>query len=118
MKVSKIRIDHPKNRSLTQASGAIKGWFAIYDEVIPEEFEFRVGSLLLPYTLMRRPDVEEVMPDYTILGFQVRFDLADYLLYIENNRLVIELTMPEYDPFRMQFKIKESALAACIERAS
>ena len=118
MRVSKVKIDQPKDRRITRASGAINGWFAIHDEVVPEEFEFRVGPILLPHTLLRRPDVEGAMPEHTILGFQVRFDLADYLLYIDNNRLVIQLTMPEYDPFRLQFTIKEGALAECIEGAS
>jgi hypothetical protein len=118
MRVSKVRIDQPHDRCLTKASGVINGWFAIHDEIIPEEFEFRVGPILLPHKVLKRPDVEGAMPDHTIVGFQIWFDLSNYLLYIQDGRLVIEVKMWEYDPFRLQFTIKESALAACIAAAS
>jgi len=118
MRVSKVIIDQPKDRCITKAAGTINGWFAIHDEVVPGAFEFRVGPILLPHTSMKRPDVEGAMPEFTIVGFQIRFDLSDYLLYLGGGKLVIRVTVPEYDPFRLQFTIKESALAACIAAAS
>ena len=119
MEVSKIVIDQPQNRCLTKPSGAINGWFALRgQDDIPEELEFRVGPILLPHRIIKRPDVEGAMPEYRIVGFQIQFDLSNYLLYIQDNRLVIRVTMPEYEPFRLKFTIQESAMAMCIAAAS
>jgi hypothetical protein len=118
MKVSKVVIDQPYNRRLTRPTGVITGWFAIHDEVIPEEFEFRTGPITLPHTVLRRPDVEGAMPDCTIVGFQIRFDLSNLLLYLQEDRLVVHLTMADYEPVRLQFTFQEGALAEFIAAAS
>jgi hypothetical protein len=119
IEVTRVVIDQPQNRCLTKPVGAIKGWFALREkEELPEELQFRVGPIILPHTVMKRPDVESAMPEHIVMGFQVRFDLSNYLLYIHDGRLVIDVTISGYDPFRLQFKIQESAMAVCIEAAS
>lgn len=118
MKVSKVIIDQPENRCIAKASGVINGWFAVHDEVFQEEYQFRVGPILLPHKVLKRPDVEEAMPEHTIVGFQIRFDLSNYLYYIDDGKLVIHVTISDYDPVRLQFTVQESALAACVAEAS
>jgi hypothetical protein len=119
MEVSRIVIDQPQNRRLTKSYGAITGWFALRgQQEVPEEMEFRVGPIILPHVVLKRPDVEGAMPEHTVLGFQVRFDLANYLYHIKDNHLDIQLTMADYDSMRLRFTIQESAMAACIAAAS
>lgn len=117
--VTRVVIDQPQTRCLTTAVGAINGWFALREkEEIPEELEFRVGPIILPHVMLKRPDVEDAMPEHIVVGFQIRFDLSNYLLYIADGRLVIDATIAGYDPFRLQFKIQDSAMAVCIAAAS
>jgi hypothetical protein len=118
MNVSKLIIDHPGNRRLTKMSGTISGWFAIHRYEIPEEFHFQVGPLVLPHTLARREDVEGAMPEHGVTGFQIRFDLMNYLPYIDDKGLMIELLLPDFDPLPLRFAIEENALASCIAAAS
>jgi len=118
MTVSKIVIDAPQHRTLTKPAGAITGWFAIHDREIPQTIEFRVGPVVLPYRYLTRPDVEGTLPEHNVSGFQVWFDLSDYLLYIEDRRLVINLKIPDHLPLSLQFNITENAMAACIAAAS
>jgi hypothetical protein len=114
----RIEIDDPLDRCLEKPAGTIRGWFAAIDLEIPEDFTLHVGVISLPYSVVKREDVEAAMPDYTIGGFETRYDLASYLPYIqEDNYLVIRLTLPGYSPYSLRFKIKDSALATCLEAA-
>ena len=91
MEVSKVVIDLPEKRRITKASGVINGWFAVREQQdIPEELAFRVGPIPLPHHILKRPDVEGAMPGHAIVGFQIQFDLSNYLLYIQDSRLVIQ----------------------------
>jgi hypothetical protein len=118
MDTSKVVIDDPQTRCLTKPSGAINGWFAIHNYEIPEEFQFRVGPIVLPHAVLKREDVEAALPEYSVVGFQIRFDLNHYLLYIDDNRLTIRLIVPDHYPFAVRFTIKEGVLASCIAAAS
>ena len=46
------------------------------------------------------------------VGFDIPYELASYLTYIQDNRLVIHLKLPDYDPVLLRFKVEERALAA------
>lgn len=118
MDASRVVIDEPQNRCITKPSGAISGWFAIHNYEIPEEFQFRVGPIVLPHTVLKREDVETAMPEYGVTGFQIRFDLNNYLHYIDDNRLTIRLILPDYHPFAVRLTIKEGVLVSCIAAAS
>lgn len=118
MEVSRVVIDQPHNHCIAKPAGAINGWFALHNYESPEEFQLRVGPLILPHTVLKREDVEAAMPEHSVVGFQVRFDLNNYLLYIDENRLVIQVLIPGFDPVSLRFTIKEGVLASCIAAAS
>jgi hypothetical protein len=117
MEISKIVIDQPRDRCITQAVGAINGWFAIHYYEIPEAIEFRVGPIVMPHMLCRRPDVEGSMSEHTVTGFQVRFDLMNYLPYIQESGLLIQVSMHGFHSLPLRFTVKDAALAACIATA-
>jgi hypothetical protein len=118
MTISKLVIDEPRNRCITKPSGTIKGWLALHNYEIPEDIQFRVGPIILPHTLSKREDVEGAMPEHGVAGFQIRYDLSGYLLYIEDQSLSIKLTLPDFSPLTLRFKIQEGVLASCIAAAS
>jgi hypothetical protein len=113
----RVEIDDPHDRSLGKPVGIIRGWFATRDLDFPEEFQFQIGGIILPHDVVRREDVEAAMPDYSIMGFTVEYDLSSYLPYVQDNRLVIHLTLPGYDPYLMRFNVDDSALAICLAEA-
>lgn len=117
MEVSKVVIDTPHDRCIAKPSGAIIGWLAVHHYEMPE-LQFRVGPIILPHTILKREDVEGAMPEHSVAGFRVRFDLNDYLLYIDDNRLTIQVTLPDFDPLSLRFTIMEGVLASCIAAAS
>ena len=114
----RVEVDDPLDRMLKKPMGMITGWFAMAGYEAPDEFEFHVGPISLPHTAVKRPDVQEVIPEYSVGGFQIQFDLSHYLFYIDSNRLVIRLTLPGYDPIAIRFALKEGVLADCIAAAS
>jgi hypothetical protein len=112
-----VEIDEPLDHWIAKPSGAIGGWFATRGGELPEEFYFRMGPVTLPHAIVRRQDVEEAMPEYRILAFQIPFDLFEYLPYVQDHRLVIQLVVAECSPVSLRFRVRESALASCISRA-
>jgi hypothetical protein len=113
----RVEIDEPENRLIEEDIGFILGWFATRDGEIPETFEFRIGGILVPHRVVDRADVESVLPDYTIVGFLIPYDLSFYLPQIQNNRLLIQLTLPGYNPHILRLGITENALATCVAAA-
>jgi|ERR1700733_10659681 len=114
----RLEIDHPANRRIAKPVGVIRGWFASSGGIeLPETFAFRIGGITLPHMVVTRLDVEAVMPDHTIVGFDIPYELVSYLTYIQDNRLVIHLKLPDYDPVLLRFKVEERALAACLADA-
>lgn len=113
----RVEVDNPDDCCITKPSGVISGWFATADWENPEEFQFRVGPIILPHTHNKRADVEGAMVGHRVAGFQIRFDLIDCLPYIEDNRMVIQLVLLDYQPFPLRFTVKESALASCLAAA-
>jgi hypothetical protein len=118
MDVSKLVIDDPADYRLTKPAGTIRGWFAVHRYEIPEDFQFCVGPLVVPHRLLRRQDVEGAMPEHSVTGFQMRYDLMNYLPYIDEKGLLIRLELPDFDPLPMRFIIEERALANCIAAAA
>ena len=114
----RVEIDDPEKNWIKKPVGVIRGWFATSDLELPEDFHFRVGGVTLPHTLTQRSDVEGAMPDYNILGFNLPYDLFPFLPDISDNRLVIHLDLPGYDPFHIRFRVDDRALAICLEAAS
>ena len=114
----RVEIDAPYDLYLEKPAGDIRGWFAADDIEIPKEFSLQAGGITMPHRVVRREDVETAMPDYTIRGFVIPYDLVSYLPYLqEDNYLVIQLTVPGYNPHTLRLKIKDSALAGCLETA-
>ena len=113
----RVEIDDPKDRSIQKPAGVIRGWFATRNIDPPDEFHFQVGAVNLPHSVAERVDVQEVMPDCSIVGFDIRYDLMNHLPQIDDNRLDIQLFIPGYDSVRLRFKIKDSALAICVAAA-
>jgi hypothetical protein len=118
MEAIRVVIDEPAGRCLTKPNGTITGWFGIHQYEIPDDFQFRVGPIALPYTLLRREDVEEALPEYGVTGFRIRFDLMNFLPYIDEKGMLIQLTVLDFHPFPLRFSIQESALAICVSAAS
>jgi hypothetical protein len=113
----RVEIDDPLNRTIDKPSGAIHGWLATRDTELPETIDFRIAGTALPHEIVKREDVEQAMPDHNVMGFVFWYDLATCLPNIEDNRLLVLLTLPGYDPYRMSVKIDEKALAECLENA-
>jgi hypothetical protein len=113
----RIEIDDPDDRRIVKPAGVIRGWFAGCGIEMPEAFDFRIDGVLLPSRTVTREDVEEAMPDHTIVAFDIPYDLVNYLPYIEDRRLVIHLKIADYDPVLLRFYIKEEALASCLADA-
>lgn len=110
-----MEVDEPENHVIGKPVGVIRGWFAMRDDVeVPEWFEFRLGGVIVPHSVVDRADVEAVLPDYKIVGFTIAYDLSDYLPDIQNNAMVIQLTLPGYDPKLLRFKVEDKALAICL----
>ena len=112
-----MEIDDPESGRIGKPVGVLRGWLAAHDVEIPEKFSFRLNGVTLPHRVVARSDVEEAMPEDTIVGFEIRYDLASYLPYIEDNRLVIHMRLPGYDPFLLRLKIEEGAMALCLADA-
>ena len=110
----RIEIDDPEDRRIVNPAGVIRGWIAGCGIEMPETFEFRIDGVPLPSRVVTREDVEEAMPDHTIVAFDIPYDLVNYLPYIEDRRLVIHLKLDDYDPVHLRFYIKEAALASCL----
>lgn len=114
----RVEIDDPPNRCIEQPVGIIRGWFASSDIEIPDDFSFQLAGIRLPHCIVKREDVEGALPEFTIVGFTIPYDLSDYLPNIQNNRLMIRLMLSGYDPYLMRFTIKDSALSLCLAAAS
>ena len=115
--VLQVEIDDPADRRIENPEGVIRGWFAARDMEIQETFRFRIDGLKLPHRVVRRDDVELVMPGHLIVGFEIPYDLLFYLPYIQNNRLTIEMIFPNYNTLSFRFQIAETALAMCVSAA-
>jgi hypothetical protein len=113
----RVEIDEPESRVIGKASGVIRGWFAARDVEIEDKMEFRIGGITVPHRLVERVDVEAALPGYKIVGFLIPYDLSLFLPQIQDNRLMIELLLPDYDPYLLRLGIKESALATCVSAA-
>ena len=113
----RVEIDDPQNRCIEKTAGAIRGWFATRGQELPESFCFQLCGKTLPHTLENRMDVEAALPGYAIVGFKIEYDLTDYLLYIQNNRLGIQLQVSDYEPYFLRFTVEDSALAVCLAAA-
>src|SRR6516164_4051289 len=103
----RVEIDTPEDRILLTPKGTIRGWFATLDTEVPEDFYFEVGAVRLAHETTRREDVEGAMPDYSIVGFNIQYDIGCYLHYITDNRLAVQLVLPDFDPYRLRFTVKE-----------
>jgi hypothetical protein len=114
----RVEIDDPEDRMLLTSKGTIRGWFATPDAEVPEDFYFQVGAIRLAHETTSREDVEGAMPDYSIVGFNIRYDIGCYLHYITDNRLAVQLVLPDFDPYRLRFTVKEIVMAACVAEAS
>ena len=113
-----MEVDEPESRVIGKPVGVIRGWFAMRDDVeVPESFEFRLGGVIVPHGIVQRVDVEAALPDYRIVGFTIPYDLSDYLPEIQNNGMVIQLTLPGYDAMFLRFKVEDKALAICLATA-
>src|SRR6185369_14649450 len=110
----RVEIVDPDQSRIRKPVGIIRGWFATSDIEVPAGFEFKVGGITLPHSVAKRSDVETAMPDYNILGFNIPYDLFTFLPYITDNRLLVNLILPEYDSLRLRFTIADSALAICV----
>ena len=113
----RVEIDDPLTRTIEKAAGELRGWIATSDLELPEVTDFRIGAIVLWHEMVKREDVEEAMPDHTILGFVIRYELATLLPNIQDNRLLIVMTLPGFDPYPLPVKIGEMALALCLETA-
>lgn len=117
--MARLEIDDPENCRIQKPVGRIRGWFAASKAMdIPETFVFRIGSVTLPHRMTPREDVEAAMPGYIISGFEIPYDLSPLLPYIRKNRLLIHLTMSDYDGSVLRFHVEEQALAICVASAS
>ena len=115
----RVEIDEPENCRIQKPKGRIRGWFAAGKLVdIPETFSFRAGNLALPHRVVRRLDVEGAMPDYVVTGFEIPYDLSTLLARIHDNRLLIHLTLADYDSYPLKFRVDDSALVQCVSAAS
>lgn len=114
----RVEVDDPDHYRIEKPAGIIRGWFAAQDVQIPEDFHFKIGTSRLPHSIVQRTDVETAMPEYTITGFQISYDLACWLPYIADHRLVVHLILPGYDSLLLRFTIRERALASCLASAS
>lgn len=114
----RLEIDYPADHLITEPSGLIRGWFGSRDQELPEIFEFRIDTMLVPHRVVSRPDVQGAMPNHEIVGFDIHYNLAAYLPYIEDSRFTMCLTMPDYDPYPVRFTVKDHALAICLAAAS
>jgi hypothetical protein len=114
----RIEIDDPDKNRIAKPVGIIRGWFASSDLQVPEDFHFQIGASTVPHQVLKRTDVEAALPDYTITGFKIPYDLAPFLPYITNHRLLIHLVLPGFDPCRLWFTIQDRALAICVAAAS
>lgn len=113
----RIEIDDPQSLRITKPVGVLRGWFATRDGELPETCTFRIGGMTLPYQMVRRMDVEELMPEHSVRGFEIPYNLSDYLPYIQDNLLVVRLMLAEYAPFVFRFRIDSSALGCCLASA-
>ena len=113
----RVEIDDPENRRIHQPAGLIRGWFAAFDAALPKSFEFSIGGLVLPHRVVKRQDVEEVLPEHLIVGFDIPYDLTSYLAYVDDSCLAIELKLPDYDSITLKFRIEAGAMAACLADA-
>lgn len=116
--VLRVEIDDPADQLLTGPAGEIRGWFAARDINLPEDYRFRVGMVAVPHREVKREDVESMLPYHAVGGFVLRYDLLNYLPYIDGNKLVMQLILPEYRTRYLRFTISEGALAACLASAS
>jgi len=116
--VLRVEIDDPIDQRLTAPTGEIRGWFAARDIDLPEDYRFQVGAVPVLCREVKREDVEEMLPYHAVGGFVLRYDLSLYLPYIDGNKLIIQLILPEYRTRVLRFKIEERALAACLASAS
>ena len=116
--VLRVEIDDPADQLLTGPTGEIRGWFAARDIDLPEDYRFRVGAVAVPHREVKREDVEAMLPYHAVGGFVLRYDLFLYLPYIDGNKFVMQLILPEYRTRVLRFSISEAALAACLASAS
>jgi hypothetical protein len=115
----RLEIDDPEYCRIKKAMGCIRGWFAAGKSVeIPETFSFRIGGIIVPHRIVHRLDVEAAMPEYTVTGFEIAYELSVFLPYIQKKRLTMHLTLADYDAAFLRFEIAESALASCVASAS
>lgn len=113
----RVEIDDPQSRSIEKPAGIIRGWFATRGADVPDEFRFQVGGIALPHRVVERVDVEAAMPGHAIVGFELRYDLSDFLPQIQSGRFGIRLSPAGYDSVMLRFKVEENALALCLASA-
>src|SRR5579871_2641735 len=113
----RVEVDDPADRRLIEPTGYIRGWFATVDTEIPEDFHLTIAGSALPYDIVKREDVQAALPGHSVVGFRIPYDLSVCLPHIQDEQLIIDLALPGYDPYRLRFKIENSALAACLESA-
>jgi hypothetical protein len=112
----RVEIDDPQSYCLGKPVGIIRGWLAagVVKRGLSETLEFRVGGIAVPHRLVNRGDVEAMMEDHMIIGFEIPYDLSLYLPNIQNQCVAIRMKLVGYDPLFLRFQIAENALAICL----
>src|SRR5579871_3253253 len=83
----RLEVDQPEDFSIEKPVCHIRGWYATSEGDSLEILHFRIAGNQIPHIAEDRRDVEEVMPDYTVKGFRIPFDLSFYVQYIVDQRL-------------------------------
>jgi len=115
----RVEIDDPQNYCLGKPMGIIRGWLAAgaVKKGLSETLEFRVGGSAMPHRLVNRGDVEALLADHVVIGFEIPYDLSLYLPNIQNQSVAIRMKLAGYDPMFLRFRIADNALASCLASA-
>jgi hypothetical protein len=112
-----IRIDDPSDLEIDKPVCDIKGWCSTGSEEGPQNLEFEIGGVPVPYSRLLRPDVDQMYPDWPVAGFLLHLDIGYFIQSVRNLEFVLKVK-ERSSHAELRFSITLAALNTCLAAAS
>lgn len=112
-----IFIDDPADLQIQRPLCRIRGWCAAASPQDLAGLEFRIAGNRVAHRLLRRPDVEETLPQMAAKGFILDLDLSYYLPGVHKREFNLEIITSK-ELVQLRFRVSRETLGRCLEAAS
>jgi hypothetical protein len=111
-------IDDPADLQIQRPLCQIRGWYAADSLEDLAGLEFGIAGTRVAHRLVRRPDVEETLPEKSARGFLLDLDLSHHLPGVYKREFILQVITANGQVAELRFRVSREALGKCLETAS